>query len=178
MGDAVPCRTRACSTLVCSVLVCRLGLASDGLGVFAEFLPHVFAEPREDVGDVLDVVVGPGVEGFFGEDGVLFGDLLQRGPAFITEGDEGGAGVLGVGGAGGEATFFHAGHLPGDDGLAEVEDGGDVVDADAAFCAYVVAVGAFVAVGPVDGAFFLGAGVEVFFEFEVPEDAKFGVAEA
>ena len=149
-----------------------------GLGVLSEFFSYVRAEAFECLGDVFDVVVRPGFEGLFGENGVLLGDVFEGGSAFVTQGDEGGAGVLGVGGAGDETAFFHAGHLSGDDGLAEVEDLGDVVDADAALCAAGVAVRAVVDVGSGDGAFFLGVGVEVLFEFEVPEDAKLGVAEA
>lgn len=144
----------------------------------AEFFPHVCAETFENVDDVINVLVAPVLEGFFGEGGVLFGDILKRGPTLVTESDAGGAGILRVGCAGDEATFFHTGNLPGDDRLAEVENGGDVINADTAVCIDVVSIGADVAVRSGNLAFLVGTGVEVFFQFEVPEDAKFRVAKA
>ena len=81
---------------------------------------------------MLNIVVAPFFKGFFSEDGVLFHDVSESIPAFVTEGNEGGAGVLGVGSAGGESTFFKACDLPGNNRLAEVQDSGDVVNANTA----------------------------------------------
>jgi galactokinase len=74
---------------------------------------HVVADAGHDVAQVVQVVAGQGVEQQAGDLDVAGQDAVDQGPAVVGDRDQGGAFVVGGGGAGDEAGLFQQAGLVG-----------------------------------------------------------------
>src|SRR5258707_9478737 len=82
---------------------------------------HVVADPGHDVAEVVQVVVGQGVEQQAGDLGVAGQDAVEEGPAVVRDGDQGGAFVVRGGASGDEAGLLQQAGLVGQ-AAAAVDD--------------------------------------------------------
>src|SRR5205814_7362988 len=67
---------------------------------------HVVADPGHDVAEVVQVVVGQGIEQHAGDLGVARQDAVEESTAVVRDGDQGGAFVVRGGASGDEAGLL------------------------------------------------------------------------